>query len=268
MLLPVELLEQIVDYLPVPTLLTFARTSHAMRDMVYDDSRWVTKLKAMNAWNEDEARRAAEEEIIRRREAQQRAREEAVLGRAVTNGYPTTTLFDANAEKRKLDTLPIVPVMPVTPIKATGDLLDFQFDSPEAFGEFQSVSTGSPNIKPVDTNAAFHILSSVVSRRGQAKSEFGRVYEILAPLYVDLGSSNSLEEAAVFRHRQRPEEQAKLLKVLELFGRARAVDNWTKCQKRIAWINETFERQALTEFEEYNLMTTTKLTSEHMMHKI
>jgi recyclin-1 len=251
MALPVELLEQIVDYLPVPTLLTFARTSHAMRDMVYDDSRWVAKLKAMGAWNEEDAIRAAEEEISRRREAQQRAREEAVLGRAVTNGPTTTTLFDATAEKRKLDTLPIAPVFPVTPVKAMGDLLDFQLDSPEAFGEFQSVSNASPVIKPIDTNSAFNILSSVVSRRGQAKAEFARVYEILAPLYVDLANSNSLEEAAVFRHRQQPEEQAKLLRVLELFGRARAVDNWTKCQKRIAWITETFERQSLTEFEEY-----------------
>ena len=94
-------------------------------------------------------------------------------------------------------------------------------------------------------------LSSVVSRRGQARLEFGKVYATLAALYIDLANSNSLDEAAIFRHRRQPEEQAKLLKVLELFGRARAVQDWTKCQKRIAWITETFERQMLTEFEEY-----------------
>jgi recyclin-1 len=249
MSLPVELIQEIVDYMSVETQLQFARTSHAMRDMVYDDARWVAKLKAMGAWNEEDARRNAEEEILRRRQMQQRAAEEAVLGRTLANG--TTTLFDATVEAKK------VSQMPVTPVKIGGDLLDFQFDSPEAFGDFQSVEIESPTIKPlalkaktVDLVSPLTILSSVVSRRGQAKVEFARVYRTLAPLYLDLVNSNSLDESAVFRHRQKLEEQAKLLKILELFGRAKAVDYWTKCQKRIAWIMETFERDAITQFEE------------------
>src|ERR1700736_633238 len=101
MSLPVELLQEIVDFMPVQTQLTFARTSHAMRDMIYDDSRWVAKLKAMGAWNEEDARRHAEEEITRRREQKQRAQAEAILGRALTNGVTTTTLFDATLEAKK-----------------------------------------------------------------------------------------------------------------------------------------------------------------------
>jgi recyclin-1 len=244
MSLPIELLEQIVDYLPVQSQLTFARTSRAMRDMIYDDSRWVSKLKAMGAWNEEEARRAAEEEITRRREATQRARQEAVLGRTVTNGT-NTTIFDASVESKK------IPAIPVTPVKNTDDLLDFSFDSPEAFGDFQSVSTDTLIEKPMDSAAPLRALESVVSRRGEARQEFGKAYEVLAPLYINLTNSNSLEQSVAFRHRKLPEEQAKLLRVLELFGQSRAVDNWTRCQKRIAWITETFERQALTEFEEY-----------------
>jgi recyclin-1 len=108
-------------------------------------------------------------------------------------------------------------------------------------------------LKPVDALAPLTILDSVLSRRGQARDEFGKVYETLAPLYIDLANANSLDDAAVFQHNRQPEEQAKFLKVLELFGRSRAVDNWTRCQKRIAWITETFERGALTEFEEYAL---------------
>lgn len=245
MALPIEILEQILNYMPVTTQLTFARTNHAMRDMVYDDSRWVARLKAMGVWNEEEARRAAEEEITNRREAEQRAREEAVLGRRLTNG--ATTLFDAAVEKRKFD------AMPVTPVKNTGDLMDFQVDSPEAFGEFQSVSADSPVQKPVDTISPLHILSSVISRRGQARQEFGRIYEVLAPIYLDLVRANSLDESMAFRHRPQLEDQAKLLNSLELFGRSNSVENWTRCQKRIAWVMETFERQCLTEFEEYLL---------------
>jgi recyclin-1 len=264
MTLPVELLEQIVDYMPVPTQLVFARTSHAMRDMVYDDTRWVTKLKSMGAWNEDEARRAAEEEVRSRREAIQRAKQEAVLGRQVVNGSAaagmgmasSTTLFDVNVERRKYENNSLPPPMmmlPVTPVKnGMGDLLEFGVDSPEAFGDFQSVSPEeSPVLKPVDTLVPLTILDSVLSRRGHARQEFGKVYKTLAPLYIDLANANSLDDSAVFRQRTQPEEQAKLLKVLDLFGRARAVDNWTRCQKRIAWITETFERGALTEFEEY-----------------
>jgi len=252
--LPIELLEHIVDYMSVSTQLVFARTSHAMRDMVYDDTRWVAKLKAMGAWKEDEARRAAEEEVRGRREAMQRAKQEAVLGRQVNiNGgasSASTTLFDESVERKKYDGS--FGMMPVTPLKNTGDLLEFGADSPEAFGDFQSVSPDdSPVLKPLDTIAALTILNSVVSRRGYARQEFGKVYKCLAPLYIDLANANSLDDAAIFRHQRQPEEQAKLLKVLELFGRSRAVDNWTRCQKRIAWMTETFERGALTEFEEY-----------------
>lgn len=261
MSLPIGLIERIVDYMPVQTQLRFARTSHAMRDVIYDDTRWVSKLKIMGVWNEEEARRAVEEELAQRREATQRVKVEAVLGRAVGNGTSTATLFDVNVERRKVETLPVTPAKSLS-----GDLLDFHFDTPEAFGEFQSVTEG-PVEKPVSTITPLNVLSSVVSRRGQARLEFGKVYATLAPLYLDLANSNSLGEAAVFRHRRQPEEQAKLLKVLEQFGRAGAVNDWTKCQKQVARITETFEQQMLTEFEEY-LYLLVELMLGRMMPKI
>lgn len=220
-----------------------------MRDMVYDDSRWVAKLKAMGAWNEEDARRAAEEELERQREAMHRARQESVLGRTVSNGTGSTTIFDVNVERKKVDL-----VMPVTPVKQmTGDLLDFsQFDSPEAFGDFQSVSVGEEDHRPSKSTVdPLSVLSLVVSRRGEARSEFGLVYAALAPLYIDLVNSNSMDESEALRQRKQPEEQTKLLKVLELFGRSRSVLDWTRCQKRMIWIKETFERQMITEFEKY-----------------
>lgn len=213
-----------------------------MRDMVYDDARWTVRLKDMGVWNEEEARRAADEEGFLQREAALRAKQESILGRTLTNGgVGSTTLFDANAEQRKGS---------VNVGKGTDDLLDFQGDKTDDFGEFQSVDTPTVVKKPVEAVSPLNVLSSVVSRRGKARAEFGKVYATLAPMYISLANSNSLEEAAIFRHRRQPEEQAKLLKVLELFGRSRSVDDWTRCQKRIAWITETFERHMLTEFEE------------------
>ena len=51
-----------------------------------------------------------EEELAQRREAIQRTKEEAILGRTVSNGISTTTLFDVNVERRKVETLPTTPV--------------------------------------------------------------------------------------------------------------------------------------------------------------
>ncbi|KAK2073742.1 hypothetical protein P8C59_007994 [Phyllachora maydis] len=67
--LPAEIMAAILDYLPVPDLLRFARTSHRMREMVYDDTRWVTRLKSMGCWDEAEARRRFDEAMQRRRRA-------------------------------------------------------------------------------------------------------------------------------------------------------------------------------------------------------
>lgn len=198
-------------------------------------------------WNEEDARRAAEEEIFLQTEAALRAKQEAVLGRTLTNGgVGSTTLFDAGVEKRKGS---------VNVANGMDDLLDFQGDKTDDFGDFQSVETPSVE-KPVEAVSPLNVLSSVVSRRGKARAEFGKVYATLAPIYISLANSDSLEEATVFRHRRQPEEQAKLLKVLELFGHSKSVEDWIRCQKRIAWITETFERHMLTEFEEFCFRST------------
>jgi recyclin-1 len=244
-LLPVELIGRIVDFLPVSSQLRFARTSSAMRELVYDDSRWVIRLQSMGAWNEEEARRAAEEDLAARKLALERAKEEAVLGRRVTDQRTrdSTTIFDANVEAMKLES----HSTPTTP-QITEDLLDLSLDTNEAFGEFQSTETETATAQ--DSVSPFHVLDSVVSRRGQARSEFGKVYTSLAPLYNELTDSNSLEDASAFRHRRMPEDRAKLLHILELFGRTRSVDEWTRREKRMNWIIEMFERQMIVEFEE------------------
>ncbi|KAF2863531.1 hypothetical protein K470DRAFT_261920 [Piedraia hortae CBS 480.64] len=57
--LPAELIAAVLDHLRLPDLLRVARASKRLREMVYDDTRWVQKLKAMGAWNEAEARQEA-----------------------------------------------------------------------------------------------------------------------------------------------------------------------------------------------------------------
>ncbi|KAK1783605.1 exocyst complex component Sec10-domain-containing protein [Copromyces sp. CBS 386.78] len=123
--LPAEILVTILDYLPVSDLLRFARTSRRMREMVYDDTRWVARLRSMGVWDEAEARRRFEEVMKRRREAAERAERERLAAAAAAGRghhvipgqtqhlFPglqqqqhhqpppviTTTLFDAGEEE-------------------------------------------------------------------------------------------------------------------------------------------------------------------------
>ena len=71
--LPAEILVSVLDYLPVPDLMRFARVSRRMQEMVYDDTRWVARLKSLGVWDEAEARRRFDEAVKRRREAAERA---------------------------------------------------------------------------------------------------------------------------------------------------------------------------------------------------
>ncbi|EHK99873.1 hypothetical protein M7I_4196 [Glarea lozoyensis 74030] len=86
--LPAEIISRILDYLPIPDLLSFARTSKRMLEMVYEDSRWVQRLHAMGLWNEGEARKRFEEGMKRKREVMRKRHEEEAkrLGIGVQNG--------------------------------------------------------------------------------------------------------------------------------------------------------------------------------------
>jgi recyclin-1 len=69
-LLPAELIATILDYLPVPDLAQCARVSRRLQEMVYDDTRWIQKLKAMGVWSDAEARQRFEEGRRRKADSQ------------------------------------------------------------------------------------------------------------------------------------------------------------------------------------------------------
>ena len=54
-------MSSILDYLSPADLIRAARSSKLLREMAYDDTRWVQKLKRMGCWNESEARKHIEE---------------------------------------------------------------------------------------------------------------------------------------------------------------------------------------------------------------
>jgi recyclin-1 len=87
--LPSEILDLILDYLSVPDLMRFARADHRCRDMVYEDARWVRKLKSMGVWDEATARRAADDAL----------RTKKSEGHSGGSGGGGGTLFDAAEEQ-------------------------------------------------------------------------------------------------------------------------------------------------------------------------
>lgn len=209
-LLPAELLASILDYLPVPDLVKFARVSRRLQEMVYDDTRWVQKLKKMGVWNEGEARKRVEEGMIRKSEKERKDE-----GR---------TLFDAGVEEAQRQ----------SPMKRAAD----GFDDLTIQGE------------KWDKDAALGVFNRVKSIRGHARQEFGKIYAALAPIYLDLSHSTGHSDALIFRTYRDPEQQAQILANLKRFSQCDASSGCVEREQRLDGMIQVFENAVMREFEQ------------------
>lgn len=246
----------ILDYLPVPDLMRFARVSRRMHEMVYDDTRWVQRLKNMGCWNETEARQREEEKMKRKVEAQrarevEEARKTGAAANGSINGVPgsgtvqrktSVTLFDAGAEEEKArNSLEKLNIQ--SPRRAT---IDHGFDSPTL------MSNGTPASPTTlrDPTSALRVLSKVRSIRGFARQEYGRVYSALAPFYFDLIRSQSHMDPVLFRTYRDPEQQAHMLSQLRKFTKSDFAQGWKAREEKLESMVGIFENAALREFEQ------------------
>ncbi len=254
--LPAELLALILDYLPVPDLVHFAQVSRRLQEMVYDDTRWIQKLKTIGVWNEAEARQRVEDAMKRKAEAQrtkevEEARRTGVNLPGSVNGIagggrqPTVnvTLFDAGAEEAKhrqsLDNQPAH-----TPKRRT-TLVD-------GFDDITS-SPSSPSqatTKPWDPSIALHVLSRARSIRGRARQEFGRIYGALGPLHMNLARSKNHSDAVIFKTYRDPEQQAQILSSLKQFAQFDSALGWQEREQKLDSMIGVFENAVLREFEQ------------------
>lgn len=254
--LPAELIATILDYLPVPDLLRFARVSRRLQEMVYDDTRWIQKLQAIGVWSESEARQRFEEAMRRKAEAQ-RAREADEARRTgahlpgSVNGIAgggrrhaeSVTLFDAGVEqeryRRSVD-------RPQPPARTRRTTLADGFDD-------LTISPSSPSgaaTKPWDPTIALAVLQNVRSIRGHARQEFGKVYGALGPLYMDLARSRAHSDAIIFRTYHDPEQQAQILSNLKRFARCDLAQGWQAREQKLDTVIGVFENAVLREFEQ------------------
>jgi recyclin-1 len=231
-LLPAEILSTVLEYLAVPDLIRFARASKRMQEMVYEDSRWVQRLKRMGVWDEGEA--------------QKRGRERAEGN--VNGGVEEGVL---NGVQRR-------PTIPVDPggegrgggVKgnAVGErrktiALEDGFD---AIG-ISAVGEG----RVISSKGALSVLKHVRSMRGHARQEYGKVYAVLGPYYDDIVRLDSDgSDPLVFQKFDRPEDQAQMLSQLKTFSKSDIALGWSAREMRLDDVVSSFENAALREFRQ------------------
>lgn len=249
----IELINTILDYLPVPDIFSFARTSKRMQEMVYDDTRWIQRLKSMGCWNETEARQRFEEAMRKKLEAQ-RAEEAARAGVAFNgsaNGMPldggddqrktSVTLFDATLEEEmQRDSMD-------QKTRLRTATLDKGFNDMTLSS---SATSPPPPTVASDPQAALTVLSKVRSIRGMARQEYGKVYGALAPFYFDLARSRSHTDPILFRTYRDPEQQALILAQLKTFAKSDYAQGWNVREEKLDTMTGIFENAVLREFEQ------------------
>lgn len=204
-----EIMSLIIDYLAIPDQLATAQTARRMREMVYDDTRWVKKLRSMNVWNENEARKEAKTRTAR-----------------------PTACHDRNTS---------------TSNAIASSVVSAAWREQDAIG--MGASTVSTTIQPEvgDLNAeasiavdALSVMSRSRSVRGFARQEYGKIYAALNLYYVDILANCACNgnilpnppkeymdqikvihsQAKLFRVYNTPEEQAQMLSQLYRFAKS------------------------------------------------
>ncbi|KAH8703408.1 putative secretion pathway protein Sls2/Rcy1 [Talaromyces proteolyticus] len=215
--LPAELMSQVLDYVGPVDLIHVAQASKRMRDMVYDDARWVVQLKRMDCWNEEDARKNAEKQNV--------ATVSKNMG--IQSGWrqdvpiPTGTRRRSSARRT-----------------STSDGFDPI-----------SVSSGEKAKTEIVTREKdTEILKHVKSIRGRARQEYGKVHAVLAPLYNDIIEKGGSTSNLVFQQYRDPEDQAKMLAQLLKFVKSDNSDGWPDREARLEDAIQLFETAAIGEF--------------------
>ncbi|KZF26845.1 secretion pathway protein Sls2/Rcy1 [Xylona heveae TC161] len=249
-ILPAEIISMIIDFLPPSDLIRFAQTSKRMQEMVYDDARWVQKLRLMGCWSDLEARKRVEGSMRKRYEAHRsKAEIPGASGGAdglegINGGLdslnlshvsrPSITLFDATAEEEHRQSLEAMARQSIEVLPGDG-------------GQ-KATHRRRPTLS--DLESCLGVFDRVRSIRGFARQEFGRIYGAIAPFYLDLARSKSHSDPIVFQAFRDPEQQAQMLAQLRRFSKSDTAEGWQHRVGKLEAMIEMFEGAVLREFEQ------------------
>ncbi|KAL2130801.1 hypothetical protein VTI74DRAFT_5929 [Chaetomium olivicolor] len=274
--LPAEILATILDYLPVADQMRFARTSRRMREMVYDDTRWVARLRSMGCWDEAEARRRFDEAMRRRRDAAGRAASVSAgignaaapiagggggggiigaraAGGAGTNANRESLLFDAGLEeerRRRVAAQERERQQQQQTMMMMGEVRD-GFETMKVGGTVHTMPQQTTHQDPSrDPEALLQVIKNCRSARGHARQEYAKIYGALAPFYFDLVRAKSHTDPLVFKVFRDPERQAQMLANLRTFSKSDWAQGSQKREEKLDAMAGIFESAVLREFEQ------------------
>lgn len=217
-----------------------------MREMVYDDTRWVRKLRAMGCWNEASARARTEE---------QRRKKMHVL-HEVNQDIP---IFSPSTRSSRNSRTPSI-MLSSPPSKSNTESLaedsnanESQSDGLDGFNQISlSPATPAPPspVIPLDSETTLYIMDHVRSIRGHARGEYGRVYAALLPFYKDATRSKHPSNAKIFRVYRDPTQQARMLNQLTRFAKSDFTLGSVQREKRILFMISAFEDAVAKEYEQ------------------
>ncbi|KNG87039.1 putative secretion pathway protein Sls2/Rcy1 [Aspergillus nomiae NRRL 13137] len=220
--LPAEIMSSVLDYLSPVDLIRVARSSKLLREIAYDDTRWVQWLKRMGCWNELEARKHVEEtfgtianvESVRQKEAAEQSQR--------------SSLVSAGTENK-----------PQISLKSLSDGFDqITLSTPAA--------TGSAN--ELEDDPILGALQQVKSVRGEARHEYGKVHAALAPFYNDIAIAGASPDNLLFKKYTDPQHQAQILFQLQAFAKCDLTEGWCERLSHLQEAISMFETAAIKEF--------------------
>lgn len=206
-------MSSILDYLPPVDLVRAARASKLLREMAYDDSRWVQRLKRIGCWNEAEARKNAEEKFgtIANRESVE-IEESAVIKQA-----------------------PSQPTIEVTAVSDGFDQINLSTSATEA-------------VVDLDVDPILGALQLAKSIRGEARQEYGKIHAALSPFYDDIATLGPSQDNLVFQKYTDPQQQAQILFQLQEFAKCDMADGSENRHEHLQTVVSMFETAAVKEF--------------------
>ncbi|RAL02444.1 exocyst complex component Sec10 family protein [Aspergillus ibericus CBS 121593] len=219
--LPAEIMSSILDYLSPVDLIRVARSSKLMREMAYDDTRWVQKLKRMGCWDEVEARKHAEEAFGTIADVQSVEHQEGVDTQQTSepgSGVSQTAEADLQAISDGFDQIKL---------------------STSAAIDMLNVSENDP---------VLGALKQVRSVRGEARQEYGKVHAALAPYYNDIVTSGASPDNLLFKNFTDPQHQAQILSQLQYFSECDTSEGWYERTEQLQTAVSMFETAAIKEF--------------------
>lgn len=245
--LPIELISQIVDHLDAADTIAFARVSRKMHEMIYDDARWVQRLKRIGVWNDVEARRTG----AGRMSISQPTRK-PTIDRSLVNGKgrPEIHINGQVASPRKPTSNP-------------------SLDGFDVISLSQPIQSAQAAVE--EREDALSVLKNVKSVRGQARQEYGKIHKCLNSMYTDALRAIGYDRTLIFSRYALPEQRAEVFSNIRAFARSDTSPGFSKREQKLAELIQQFDATALLEFRsgyEYRDITGRMKQYAHVMYTL